>query len=160
MGGDARALHAPARLGQGIADTPLLARCPAIAAGLGRFECPLRAVRLLRLAPGAVIREHRDDDLRFEAGEARLHVPLATDPAVEFYVDGARVAMEPGECWYLDLSRPHRVSNRGSSPRIHLVVDCQVNDWLAAQVAAGDRPARPAAPTGAERASRLSASGC
>jgi hypothetical protein len=56
---------------------------------------------------------------------------------VEFYVDDMRVVMEPGECWYLDLSRPHRVHNRGSTDRVHLVVDCRVNEWLTSQLAAG-----------------------
>lgn len=134
VGGDAARLYAGAHDANELRDSPLMARCPSIAAALARFQCPLRAVRLLRLAPGAVIREHTDSDLRFEQGEARLHIPLATSDAVEFYVDGQRVIMEAGECWYLDLSRPHRVTNRGDRDRVHLVVDCAVNDWLAALV--------------------------
>ena len=128
-----------------ISDTPTLAGCPAIQAALNQFHCPFRAVRLLRLAAGSYIREHRDDDLRFELGEARLHIPLVTHPSVEFYVDGERVIMEEGECWYLDLSRPHRVRNPSPIERIHLVIDCQVNDWLRAAIAAGDVPQRQAA---------------
>jgi len=34
-------------------DTPLLASCPATAAVLRRFECPLTSVRFLRLGPGS-----------------------------------------------------------------------------------------------------------
>jgi hypothetical protein len=90
----------------------------------------LKSVRLLRLAPGSVIREHSDFDLGEELGEVRLHVPVVTNPNVEFYLAGKRVAMEAGECWYLDLSLPHRVQNRGASERVHLVVDCVLNDWL------------------------------
>jgi hypothetical protein len=146
VGGDTGSLYPDPGRKDAIRDTELMASCPRIAAALGRLECPLRAARLLRLAAGSVIREHRDDDLRFEDGEARLHVPLATNPEVEFYVDDARVIMEPGECWYLDLSLPHRVQNRGGVDRIHLVIDCQVNDWLIAQLAAS-------APV--ERAARL-----
>lgn len=125
-------------------DTPLLARCPSLTQALQSFRCPMRAARLLRLAPGGNIDLHQDPDLRFDAGQARLHVALATNPEVEFYVDGERVMMEAGECWYLDLSRPHRVANRGASARIHLVVDAVVNDWLIAQIAAGDLPRREA----------------
>ncbi|HZZ91160.1 MAG TPA: aspartyl/asparaginyl beta-hydroxylase domain-containing protein [Usitatibacter sp.] len=134
LGGDASRLHSGLAHGAGFVDTRLMDACPAIAASLARIEAPKRAVRLLRLAPGSAIREHTDDDLRFEQGHARLHVPLATGDDVEFYVDGARVVMHPGECWYLDLSRPHRVSNRGARDRIHLVIDCEVNAWLAGQV--------------------------
>jgi mannose-6-phosphate isomerase-like protein (cupin superfamily) len=129
-------LDSDARHRGSMRDTALMARCPAIAAALGQLQCPLRAVRLLRLAAGSVIREHRDDDLRFEEGEARLHVALVTSPGVEFYIDDARVMMEAGECWYLNLSLPHRVQNLGHRERIHLVIDCGVNDWLTAQVAA------------------------
>jgi hypothetical protein len=127
-----------------VVDTPLLQQCPAIQAALKDFHCTLRDVRLLRLAPGSYIREHRDDDLCFDEGEARLHIPLVTHPLVEFYVDGLRVIMEAGECWYLDLSRPHRVRNASPVERIHLVIDCEVNDWMRRQIAQGDAPKREA----------------
>jgi mannose-6-phosphate isomerase-like protein (cupin superfamily) len=151
VGGDAGRLHSGAHEAASVADTGLMRACPGIAAALGRLRCPLRAVRLLRLAAGSTIREHRDEDLRFEDGEARLHIPLVTSPAVEFYVDGERLLMEPGECWYIDFSRPHRVQNRGDRERIHLVVDCGVNEWLAAQISAGtDVECRVAERSGAE----------
>lgn len=136
-GGDAANLHANREGADAIRDTWMLGEFRHIAAALGRIECPLRSVRLLRLEAGGVIREHRDADLGIEEGEVRLHIPLATNPCVEFYVDDMRVVMEPGECWYLDLSRPHRVHNRGSTDRVHLVVDCRVNEWLTSQLAAG-----------------------
>ena len=47
-------------------DTPLLDRCPYIRALLGQFDCRLEAVRLMRLGPDSVIREHRDLDLSLE----------------------------------------------------------------------------------------------
>jgi Aspartyl/Asparaginyl beta-hydroxylase len=140
----ARLFSDPARRAD-IADTPLLARCPGIQSVLNEFHCPLRDVRLLRLAPGSFIREHRDDDLRFDHGEARLHIPLVTHPLVEFYLDGERVMMEAGECWHLDFSRPHRVHNASAIERIHLVIDCEVNDWLREKMARGDLPLRVAA---------------
>ena len=94
------------------------------------FQCPLRSVRLLKLSAGSIIREHQDYDLGYESGEVRIHVPVLTNPQVEFYLDNKRIVMNSGECWYLDLHRPHRVYNRGSTDRIHLVVDCVLNDWL------------------------------
>ena len=137
-------------------DTAVLADCPRLNNALNAFACPLRGARLLRLAPGGVIELHRDPDLIFEAGQARLHVPLTTNPGVEFYVDGERIIMSPGECWYLDLSRLHRVVNRGASDRIHLVIDAVVNDWLRAQINAGAVPdVIAAAPTGATEFDRF-----
>jgi hypothetical protein len=49
---------------------------------------------------------------------------------VEFVLNQVRVIMNEGECWYLNLNEPHHVTNRGAADRIHLVVDCVVNDWL------------------------------
>jgi len=120
-----------------FADTELLAAGPELRAALARFECPLRTVRLLRLGPGATITDHRDHALSFAHGEARLHVPILSGPAVTFRLDGAEVPMRPGECWYLDLTRTHRVHNAGDEPRVHLVVDCEVNAWLTAELLEG-----------------------
>jgi hypothetical protein len=111
-------------------DTPLLQHCSAIQQLMSHLQCPLKAVRLLNLQSGSVIKEHRDYDLSFENGEARLHFPVFTNSQVEFYVDGQRVHMNEGECWYINAQLPHRVANYGAADRIHLVIDCVVNDWL------------------------------
>lgn len=113
-----------------IADTPLLARCLYFAEVLRQFHCPLRSVRLLRLGPGSVIREHSDHELGLEDGRVRIHVPITTNPDVAFFVNGERLTMNPGEAWYINFNLPHRVSNLGESYRVHLVIDCDVNDWL------------------------------
>jgi mannose-6-phosphate isomerase-like protein (cupin superfamily) len=63
-------------------------------------------------------------------------VPLTTNPDVEFVHRGERVDMAPGEAWYLNFSEPHRVANRGDTPRVHLLIDCVVNPWLDEQLAA------------------------
>jgi mannose-6-phosphate isomerase-like protein (cupin superfamily) len=114
----------------GFCDTPLLAACPHVRDVLATFRCLLNSVRFLRLGPGARVREHRDYGLEFSNGEARMHVPVVTGPGVEFVLAGTQVPMRAGECWYVDVNRPHSVANPGASPRVHLVVDCVVNDWL------------------------------
>jgi hypothetical protein len=113
-----------------FADTPLLARCDYVPEVLASLPCPLQAVRFLRLKAGSIIKEHRDHELGFEDGEIRLHIPVITNPEVEFVLNQVRVVMNEGECWYLNVNRPHRVANRGAADRIHLVIDCVVNDWL------------------------------
>lgn len=112
------------------AATPLLAECPAIGRFLDSLACPVRSARLLNLRQGAVIKPHRDAELAFEHGEVRIHVPVFTNADVEFVVDEQRVVMEPGSCWYINTNLTHRVANRGTRDRIHLVVDCGVDDWL------------------------------
>ena len=119
--------------------TPWLAHCPAIARFLASLACPVLAARLLRLAPGAAIRPHRDAELAFERGEARLHVPIVSHPDVEFVIDGERVPMAAGTCWYINANLTHHVRNPGPGERIHLVVDCTVDDWLRARFAEGER---------------------
>ena len=131
----AGALHpilqiAPNPLRRDWVDTVLLGLCPSIARVLDGFTCPLEAVRLMRLAPGSIIREHRDIDLAAEAGTARLHIPITTNPGVAFRLNGTRVEMAPGTVWYLRLADPHSIANTGSTDRIHLVIDAIVDPWL------------------------------
>jgi hypothetical protein len=110
--------------------TEFMLQVPHIAAVLDWFECPLKLTRLLRLGPGAMIREHRDYNLGYADGEIRLHVPVTTSPDVEFLLDDNPVRMTAGECWYLNFNLPHSLNNLGDEARIHLVIDCVINDWL------------------------------
>ena len=121
-----------------FADTAVLDRCLYFREVLATFQCPMTSARLLRLKARSNIREHRDYKLGFEDGEARIHVPIVTEPAVAFYVAGERVPMQHGECWYVNVNEPHRVDNESDLDRVHLVIDCVVNDWLAAFFPAED----------------------
>ena len=113
-----------------FADTELLSRCPYFKQVLSRFQCPLKSVRLLNLQPGSIIKEHTDYNLGFEDGEVRIHVPVLTNQDVEFFLAGKRIMMQEGESWYLNVNLPHRVANRSSTDRVHLILDCVVNDWM------------------------------
>ncbi|HBX57381.1 aspartyl/asparaginyl beta-hydroxylase domain-containing protein [Pseudomonas sp. UBA2684] len=97
----------------------------------------ISSARLLRLGAGAHISEHCDPDLSDPQGDVRLHIPIRSHPAVEFLLEGQVIPMAVGECWFLDLARPHRVDNRSEQARIHLVIDARRNDWLRAQISAG-----------------------
>jgi hypothetical protein len=112
------------------ADTVYMDNFPAVRQLLDGIYCPIMSARFLNLKAGAVIKEHRDAELSFERGEARLHFPVQTNNLVEFYVNNIRLNMQPGESWYINANLPHRVNNRGTTDRIHLVIDCKVNDWL------------------------------
>ena len=113
-----------------FADTTDLQLSPYFREVLSSFQSTILATRLMRLTPGSVVKEHTDVGLRFEEGLARVHIPILTNPDVEFYLNGSRVVLTAGSCWYLRLSDPHRVANRGKSDRVHLVVDLKVNGWL------------------------------
>jgi len=111
-------------------DTPFLADCPYFQAVIAAFACEVRSARLMRLTSGSIIKEHTDLDLDIESGVARVHIPVVTHPDVEFLLNGSRVEMAAGQAWYLRLSDPHAVANRGDADRVHLVLDVVADDWL------------------------------
>jgi hypothetical protein len=111
-------------------DLPVLDRVPYIREIVHGFECRLQAVRLLKLAPGSNILEHSDYCLSYEDGEVRVHIPVQTNPEVEFVVGGQRLPLNEGECWYINFNLPHHIHNRGTTDRVHLVIDCELNPWL------------------------------
>jgi hypothetical protein len=133
VGGVINQIYPDPTKGDQFADTELMARCPNIRSVLTRLKCPLLSARLLKLTAGSVIREHRDYNLGYEDGEIRLHLPVQTHPAVEFYLAGERIVMNEGESWYLNFNLPHRVANLGPTDRIHLVADCVLDEWLRAR---------------------------
>ncbi len=111
-------------------DTELMKRCFYITSVLNNFKCPLKSVRLLKLSYGSIIKEHVDYFLAFEEGEARIHIPVQTNPQLYFYLNDKRIIMNEGEAWYLNFNLKHRIENKGKTDRVHLVIDCKVNEWL------------------------------
>jgi mannose-6-phosphate isomerase-like protein (cupin superfamily) len=115
---------------QSYADTAHMQYFPSVSSLLRSFGCPVQSVRFLNLKAGACIKPHRDRELAFELGEARLHFPVITNPDVAFFVEDHQLNMQAGECWYINANLTHHVSNNGNTDRVHLVMDCLVNDWL------------------------------
>ncbi|TND07563.1 MAG: Aspartyl/Asparaginyl beta-hydroxylase [Bacteroidetes bacterium] len=110
-------------------DTPLLEKLPYIQSVVRHFECPIETVRLLRLAAGSEIKEHRDPEGGYEDGYLRIHIPVQTNEQVTFIVGGENIPMKNGECWYADFNLPHSVKNESGSDRVHLVIDGVRNVW-------------------------------
>ena len=111
--------------------TPLLERCAYFREVIGNIPMVKASVRLMKLEAGAQILEHSDS---LGDQEARIHIPITTSPDVQFYLEGNRVEMESGSCWFLDFRRPHQVLNQGDSSRTHLVIDAIRNRWLDEQI--------------------------
>lgn len=111
-------------------DTKLMERCRHFRDAVAVFECPVKAVRLLSLAPGSFVREHSDHALSYEQGEMRIHIPVQTSAEVEFYVQGERLLLEEGRAYYINVNLPHRIKNGSGMDRVHLVLDIEVNDWV------------------------------
>ena len=74
-------------------------------------------VRLMKLKAGKIV---------------RLHIPIITTREVKMisWLKGgiAEFHMAKGECWWLDVSLPHKVENDSDIDRVHLVVDIFNND--------------------------------
>ena len=113
-----------------FADTELMKNCPALQAIINEIKCEKLGIRLLKLEAGAVIHAHRDMDLYFEEGEIRLHIPIKTNELVEFFLEEEQIKMQEGECWYMNLALLHNINNKSQFDRVHLVIDCVVNDWI------------------------------
>jgi quercetin dioxygenase-like cupin family protein len=127
--GKSDSIYAFASNNDEIVNTEILDSCTYFKEVLEGFLFEKTAVRLLQLAVGAEIKPHSDHCLGYEDGSFRLHIPIITNPDVEFILDGKRLIMNGGECWYIDANFEHSVANRGKQDRIHLVIDGIRNDW-------------------------------
>ena len=113
---------------------------------LENLPCKYERVRFMKLEAGKIIGKHSDKidkDLGFDDGQImRIHVPIRTNDDVVFSLfesPRAKVAHEynlkTGHYYYMDVTKPHAVRNMSEVDRIHLVVDCYVNDSLRTMVA-------------------------
>jgi quercetin dioxygenase-like cupin family protein len=112
-----------------LVPTEILDSCTYFKEILDNFLFEKTAVRLLKLDVGAEVKPHSDHCLGYEDGCFRLHIPIITNSEVEFILDGNRLIMSEGECWYIDANFIHSVTNRGTEDRIHLVIDGLRNEW-------------------------------
>jgi len=122
-------IYMPLANNQALSATPLMKNCHYFREVLDSFQFQILAVRLLRLEAGAEIKPHTDHELGYEDGQFRLHIPIVTNPDIEFILDGERLTMLPGECWYTNVNFVHSVANRGTIDRVHLVIDGVRNTW-------------------------------
>lgn len=112
-----------------ITATPAMRNCHYFKEVIDVFKAPLLSVRLLRLASGSIIKPHKDYRLGYEDDNFRIHIPITTNRDVSFILDGHKLTMNPGECWYTNVNFTHSVSNDGKTDRVHLVIDLERNDW-------------------------------
>jgi mannose-6-phosphate isomerase-like protein (cupin superfamily) len=111
-------------------DTPLMKKTSYIKKLLKNFDTKIEAVRFMKLTANSSINEHCDKGSSFEEGYARVHIPITTNDDVEFILSGKNYKMKLGHCYYIDAHNSHSVINNGDSDRVHLLIDCHVNDWF------------------------------
>ena len=92
-------------------------------------------VMLARMAPGGIIKPHRDANPAAKWPH-KIHVPLLTNDKVTFFVDGVGYHFPEGEAVEVSNMAVHAVENAGTTDRIHLIFeyydpDQPEPDWLA-----------------------------
>ena len=110
--------------------TESLKKCPYLLSIFESFNCRTETFRIHSLDGGASIKPHVDSGYCLEKGKVRLHIPIQTNDKVEILLEGERVQMKEGECWYCNFDVIHEVHNKSDEARIHLILDCMVNDWI------------------------------
>ena len=95
-----------------------------------KMKCKIKNLMFLSMLPGGDIPPHRDMVGNIGLVGLRIHIPIITNPGVNFTVGGKKVVMSVAELWALDTSYTHSVQNFGNENRIHLVMDVIVNDWI------------------------------
>ena len=99
-------------------------------------------IRFMNLAPGGGELQRHTDQVDPDAGVQdrklmRFHFPIVTNKDVIFnqwdwHGELVEAHMKVGECWFLDVRKPHRAINDGTEMRTHLVVDIEANDEVRA----------------------------
>ena len=92
---------------------------------IARFYEPggvvIRAMAV-RLPAGARITPHVDEHQSLRLSH-RIHLPLATNPRVRFFIDGVPHRFEAGRAVEVNNQLSHSVMNDGSSDRVHFIFD-------------------------------------
>src|SRR5262249_4874123 len=127
-GGDPHELR---RLPGKYVKTPALTLAPYLESIIDKFQCDKERVRLMALQPGKNIYWHYDPTESIDNNDnARLHIPIVTNPDVQLQICHEDLIWRPGELWYGEFSFPHRLRNGGRAARIHLVLDLPMSDYV------------------------------
>lgn len=121
--------------------TPLLDKMPVLKETIMGLGLNIMASRLLRLTPGTFLHEHRDFVYLKEVERYRLHIPIFTNNDAHIITPGKKIHMERGYLWKLDPKNTiHSACNFGQEPRIHVMLDCYMNEKLAALLTKASLP--------------------
>ena len=106
---------------------------------LSKLPCDFERIRFTKLVAHKALKKHTDNidnDIKNKK-IIRLHIPIRTNEDVifTFYENekdskGKLFNLKTGHYYYLDVTKPHSVSNNSNIDRYHLVVDCFVNNAL------------------------------
>jgi hypothetical protein len=106
---------------------------------ISKLPCDFERIRFTKLGACKSLKKYTDnidDDIKNKK-IARLHTPIRTNDDVifTFYENendskGELFNLKTGRYYYLDVTKPHSVSNNSNIDRYHLIIDCFINDEL------------------------------
>lgn len=76
----------------------------------------------INLPAGQNVSVHKDGGYYLRSVH-RFHIPIITNPSVEFFLNGEIINMRSGTCYEINNVNDHGVENKGDADRIHLMVD-------------------------------------
>ena len=101
-------------------------------------------IRFMNLSPGGGELQRHTDQVDPDAGVndyklMRFHFPIVTNKDVmfsqwDYKAERVSCHMKVGECWYLDVRKPHQAINDGEDMRTHLVIDIEASDEVRALI--------------------------
>ena len=101
-------------------------------------------IRFMNLAPGGGELQRHTDQVDPDGGVndyklMRFHFPIVTNDECifsqwDYKAERVSCHMKVGECWYLDVRKPHQAINDGEDMRTHLVIDIEANDEVRALI--------------------------
>lgn len=115
-------------------ETSLLARLPETRALLRGLDFRYMWARLAKLEVNAFMHEHRDYQELKNVRRLRLHIPVITNPFSSIVIDRTRIHLALGYVWKLNPVHRHASANFGKEARIHIILDCYVDEVLDALV--------------------------
>jgi hypothetical protein len=105
-----------------MAPTEHLQRCDYVREIMAEIGGVWGRSRFMGLAAGSEVPPHIDIHYYWRT-HWRIHIPVITNPGVQFTCGDETVHMKAGECWLFDSFLWHDVQNKGEEQRIHLVLD-------------------------------------
>jgi hypothetical protein len=117
-------------------ETSLLEKMPETRALLRGLGFRYMWARLAKLEVSAFMHEHRDYQELKDVGRLRLHIPVITNPFSSIVIDRTRIHLALGYVWKLNPIHRHAAANFGKEARIHIILDCYIDDALDALVSA------------------------
>lgn len=83
----------------------------------------------IKLPAGKSVGAHTDK-MDYLGAVRRHHIAITTNEEVLFFVNKEPKHMRVGECWEINNSKEHSVSNLGQTDRIHLLLDIMPNKFI------------------------------